>query len=561
MTTIDPVLPASTEDDAHATPRTWWTRADQILERASEWVNPILVKEARQALKSRQFAVTFMLLLVFGLGWSMVGVAIAEAARDYTASGPLMLSGYFWILAFPMIVIVPFSAYRSLATEREDGTFELLSITSLKARQIVGGKLGSAVLQMIVYYSAVSPCIAFTYLLRGVDIITIVSILGYTFIISVLLSIAGLFLATVTRVRHVQVIISVAIILGLGGTFIGMAATVASMLEFSAQVPYDDIDFWLFQGTVLTAGLSYGLLLFLAAASAISFASENRSTKLRMVMVFQQLLLIVWIVGLWISRDPDSYIYGEGAVLAGGYVIGIIHWWVMGAIMVGESPKMSQRVARGLPQSVMGRLYLSLFSPGPGTGLMFTAVNSLALLLSLIVVVSIGRMFNIGGTADYDTMLWGAILLWMYMVAYLGVGSLLLTASRYLTNVTLLLGLLVNILLPLVVPLGTLTFQQSVFDYPQANEYSILQIVNPMWTTSEIARLRFNPTNEVVLWIGTAIVSLFTVSMLAASFLINSREFRRQRAAAPSRVTRDDRELHPERFEEPGKPKSPWDDD
>ena len=114
-----------------------------------------------------------------------------------------------------MLLIVPFSAYRSLAGEREDGTYELLSITTLSARQIVTGKLGSAVLQMLVYYSALSPCIAFTYLLRGVDIVTILLVLFYTFLASVLLSAVGLMVATVSRARHVQVLLSVALLLGL----------------------------------------------------------------------------------------------------------------------------------------------------------------------------------------------------------------------------------------------------------------------------------------------------------------------------------------------------------
>lgn len=66
-----------------------------------------------------------------------------------------MLYGYFLVLSIPLIVVVPFSAFRSLAAEREDGTFELISITAL-ARQIVGGKLGSAILQMLVYFSALA---------------------------------------------------------------------------------------------------------------------------------------------------------------------------------------------------------------------------------------------------------------------------------------------------------------------------------------------------------------------------------------------------------------------
>ena len=39
--------------------------------------------------------------------------------------GARMLVGYYCILALPLFVIVPFSAFRSLAVEHEDGTFEV----------------------------------------------------------------------------------------------------------------------------------------------------------------------------------------------------------------------------------------------------------------------------------------------------------------------------------------------------------------------------------------------------------------------------------------------------
>ena len=131
------VVPTATKDLA------WWPRFEAALERASEWLNPILVKEARQALKSRQFVVTFTLLLIFGWGWSLAGVAMLSQAAYYAPGGRFMLTGYFLILAVPLIVIVPFSAFRSLAAEREDGTFELLSITTLRARQIITANLAA----------------------------------------------------------------------------------------------------------------------------------------------------------------------------------------------------------------------------------------------------------------------------------------------------------------------------------------------------------------------------------------------------------------------------------
>ena len=182
-------------------------------------LNPILVKEARQALKSRQFMATFGLLLICGWVWSILGLAILGPEAAYGARGPSMFAGYYVILAFPLMVIVPFGAFRSLAVEQEDRTYELLSITALYPRQIVSGKLASAVVQMLIYLSAVAPCLAFTYMLRGISLPSIVFAVFCTFLASLAFSMVGLLVGTLSGEKHWQVVLSVLLIVGLLGAF------------------------------------------------------------------------------------------------------------------------------------------------------------------------------------------------------------------------------------------------------------------------------------------------------------------------------------------------------
>ena len=146
---------------------------DRFLVYAGDWLNPILVKETRQALKSSQFAITFVLVLVACWIVTIGVVAYIGPRIFYSADGGTLLAWYYAILALPLMVVVPLAAFRSLAAEREDNTYDLLSITALKPRQIISGKLGSSIAQMAVYFSAITPCLAFTYLLRGVDLPTI----------------------------------------------------------------------------------------------------------------------------------------------------------------------------------------------------------------------------------------------------------------------------------------------------------------------------------------------------------------------------------------------------
>src|SRR5215813_1967782 len=84
------------------------------LEWAGEWLNPLLVKEVRQSLKSRQFSITFTAVLCLSWIWSIVGIARLGPDVAYGVNGPEMFYGYYMILAFPLSLLVPYSAYRSL---------------------------------------------------------------------------------------------------------------------------------------------------------------------------------------------------------------------------------------------------------------------------------------------------------------------------------------------------------------------------------------------------------------------------------------------------------------
>jgi len=147
----------------------WLRWIDEMATRAGDSINPILIKETRQALKSRQFVVTFSLLLFAALAWTIAGSLLLMPQIYFLPSAPTMLTGYYIVLAVPMLLVVPLAAYRSLEGEIDDGTLELLSVTSLSPRQIVMGKLGSAVLQMMLYSSRCFPalhmhirCVAWT---------------------------------------------------------------------------------------------------------------------------------------------------------------------------------------------------------------------------------------------------------------------------------------------------------------------------------------------------------------------------------------------------------------
>jgi ABC-type transport system involved in cytochrome c biogenesis permease component len=536
-----------------ATAGDWRDRLDAGLVWIGDGLNPILVKETRQALKSRQFVVTFILVLALAWGWSIFGVAWAGPSIRYSASGLYMFSGYYVILAVPLMVIVPFGAFRSLASEREDGTFELLSVTTLRPRQIVSGKLGSAVVQMLVYLSAVAPCLAFTYMLKGIDVPTIFYVLAYSFLGSLGLSMVGLVVSTITSEKHWQVLVSVGFLFGLAMALYAALALVWVELRFIG-IPFQSREFWYANGMIQTAFWSYFALCFFAASGQLSFPSDNRSTRLRIVMIVQQALLTGWVA--WGLNESK----GEEPLILIYLVLSALHWTVMGALMNGELGEMSLRVRRQLPGSFLGRALFTWFNPGPATGYIFTAANLLATLLmatGLLVWGEVNYPGTHGGPAFGASIEWVitcfGVVAFSYILFYLGVGRLVISQVRRFTPVSLQLSFLLHVLMVLagcLVPLSIHWMMPNI-----RNDYSLLEITNPFYSLAEFAQHPELPDMQTLLWLVPA--AAFLVLMLNLPAVV--RAVGQVRIAKPPRLEREEAEeaaLHAA----PPLPTSPFDD-
>ncbi len=502
-------------------------RFDAAVDRLSERLNPILVKEARQALKSRQFVITFSLLLICGWAWSLLGIALASPAIYYAPGGTFMLMGYYFVLAAPVLVVVPFSAFRSLASEREDGTFELLSITVLSSRQIVTGKLGSAMLQMVVYYSALAPCIAFTYLLRGIDIFTIGFVLFHTFATSVLLASLGLVVATVTRSRQWQVVLSVLLLIGLLLVAIIWSVSAVNIIFAGSSMPYQTLDFWTANLAVVCFTVSFVVLFVLVAAAMLSFASDNRSTKLRVVMMVQQLLWIGWMTYCWLRSEAEE-------VLFVFLIFPAIYWYLVGSLMVGENAQLSPRVKRTLPHSFLGRMMLTWFNPGSGTGYAFAVANmaTLTFVMAGLAIVS-GMAAMAGGPSNDDWVLF-SLLITSYLVTYLGVTRLIVLALRQIAYVGMIVPFLMGIFVALLGCAVPAFLQAWWFGYSEL-EYTPFQATNWMWTLTEAGEGGIWATPSVPIGMGVVAILVYGLNLLFAMFEVES-----VRQATPQRVLDDE---------------------
>ncbi len=276
-------------------------RIDRLVFNATDRLNPILIKEARESLKSRQFLVTFFLLLIATLLWTVLGTVFNAPEVYYLPTGSTMLAGYYFVMAIPIFGLVPLAAFRSLSSEIDNDTFELLSISQLSSSQIVRGKFASAVLQMMLYFAAVVPSLAFTYLLRGVGLAEISMILIGVLMAGLFLSAFALMIAPMTTgfVGQSFAIIGLLAVI-VFGQFIVEILCLAAILGSGVAANWET---WLFTALTSIMALSFVVLFIKAAAAQIAPVTENRSTSIRYWMLLQQAAWIVTIATVSLYYD------------------------------------------------------------------------------------------------------------------------------------------------------------------------------------------------------------------------------------------------------------------
>lgn len=529
---IDATPAASPTRDQHATSTLLriWNRTEQMLDWASEYCNPILVKETRQALKSQQFVLWFLLLLAACWIITIGGIAWLGPGVQYAASGGLMFLAYYYVLAFALVVVVPFGAFRSLAAEQEDNTCDVLMVSALTPRQLIDGKVGSAALQMTVYLSALAPCLAFTYLLRGIDLLTIFLLPMLAVLASVGLSLVGLLLASSAKQRYTQVLSSVGFVILLLSAFYWCTYAAYESLKNGYQM-YQSTGFWASLAGILTFYFCASLITYLASVALNTFISANRSTTLRRALLFTQMCFVGWIAGLWFHFERES-----AAIIASSGVIWMF-WGFAGSMLTGEQAVLSERVRRELPVSTFGRLFTSLMNPGPGTGYLFTVANVASLGALMLVGTALSDQ-NSSGIANPTAFF---LLGTAYVIASVGLGRLIVAVLRRFATLSLLGCFLIHFLMQLAGAGFAEIIRSSISRYGRL-PFNWFDIASPIKTLIAVADNATTPSETLT---ALCIVSGIAACTLLLNLALAAREIQQTRTPIPQRVLEDNLELKP----------------
>ncbi|MGE3315752.1 MAG: hypothetical protein AB7O26_11620 [Planctomycetaceae bacterium] len=465
------------------TATSWGSRALQWIEDVGDRLNPILVKETRQALKSRQFVSAFLLLLLASWIASIFGVLWAGSSLEYGQAGRSFFAIFYFVLSVAALVVVPFGAFRSLLNERDESTYELLSITALSPKQIVWGKLLSALVQVFLYYSAIAPFVAFASLLQGFDFAQVSYLMVLLLVASLGYSMSALVLSTLARQKHTQMLMTLAM-LGLAGW--GFFTFVFAAIPGTMFVNFEDRDFWIGNAFALVAFISYFILFLQIATSQLTFDTDNRSTGIRLTMSGQFFLFwVCLLIGAWYYKSsPNS---GDLQVFA---TMSALHWLVGGIFAVTENDTLSRRIMRKRPRNRLLRILMAPFLPGGSRGFFYILIHLLALWIIVSVVFPIlapptATSFSGSRRVESPALFTGALA--SYVIIYLGLAAFLGRVGQSLAAdmrpgharmIAILTGLFASFIPPMF----------RLFKWVETWEFSIVDIFNPYVTLATISR-------------------------------------------------------------------------
>lgn len=388
------------------------------LSRADDRLNPILVKEVRQALRGLYFKITFLFALFSAASVGTI-VLLATSGEGSGTAGPAFFIAVFSCLAAAAHCFVPFLAFVSMSGEWDENTYDLLVLSDLRPRQIVFGKLLSAGTVALLHYSAFGPFLVMAFLLRGVDLLSVMILIGGSALYSLTLSAVAIALSTFARNRFLRVALMAFL-----AALLVFATVMSIALAFALVEEPEILREPLAPFAVIGAALSAATVLAFAIAVAcgrLAHAEENRSSGLRAIAAGVVVLLIAWSAAFAIEIGQPAFVLGPLTFIPFLLLVPF-------AFFATESEKLGRRVRLHVPKGRLAAAVAAPFLPGGGRGVLLFLVVALAAAAAGAVGYSLHPTSGALG-ADRDRIAAGCLVAWLYALAYVTLPTLL--SSRW----------------------------------------------------------------------------------------------------------------------------------
>lgn len=351
-----------------------------LLSRFGDRCNPILVREVRQAMRSRGFTGSFvaLLTLVSVLTCVMLAVHLEPIGFEPTAWTPGPFGGILFLAVFGCLVlaligIVPLGAFMAMSEEWNANTWEQLSLSGLTPGRIVRGRLLAAGVQAMLFASALVPFLATCFLMHGLDLAVVGIALGWLAVWSPCYILLAIALGAFSGSRQVRMLLMALLVAVIFAGAIAMGAFMEELVDRASFISSNDFKWGLISFAVI--GFLVAIYASSAAVALLTHPLENRSTLLRLVTLVVMILGVCVCAWMYLDKPDSSGPYF--VVIAGAFA-----FWIPAALFSTEPEHLSRRVAGLVSGNRIVALLSAPFLPGGGRGFLFLLVVLPAFLLA-----------------------------------------------------------------------------------------------------------------------------------------------------------------------------------
>jgi len=371
-----------------------WARLDDAL-------NPVMVKELRQAVRSRFVAGLLFLFLFAQL--AIVALVLAQKGQwDMRPNlGRELFAALHGAILFVCMIGLPVYTAARLFAERGSEGLDLLYGTALSPRAIVRGKVGAALVLALLLYSASLPFVTFTYLLRGIRLGDIFVSLGVGFLGVMTGVVFALAAAALGGGRLQRVLVG---LVAFGTLLMGYGTLQILLLVM------EDSGGLRSEREVLGLLLAFGVVflgwMYCVAVAMLSPPSAERARTARTYGLGMLLLsagVVVLVSGVNQTEWWEAWVWGWALVAGLGF-----------AVATSGPERPSARVARGIPPSRPLRMLAFLFTSGAAGGMLWAGFLGLLALAGGATVVFLQG----SGSSSLERALGNATAFLSYALAY-----------------------------------------------------------------------------------------------------------------------------------------------
>lgn len=372
-----------------------------------DWINPVLLREYQQVVRSRMFAWVGVLWLLAQLLISLIYISLlepAEAGLSLTGPGGQYFAWVIGGLTVVFLLVLPVSTFNRVVRDRKEATLELLTISRITPLQIVFGFLLVAFAQVALFVLMSFPFVVFAYLFRGLELSTVLWSVYFLVLVALVANSASLTVASFCRTPRITTVVRV--LGGAGILFMGLPAAWSLLVAllymrgssgFPMGLPAEVS--WLIVGLItLGVVLAVGLCVVISRSNLL-FEAANRTTLPRVCVTVIFLIAGAVVNGFaWFGTSRDREIVYAFDIIS--FLLLLVYsLWIL-----GESNQISLRMREGLPKTRLGRWLAFPYLPGRGSAFVYVIFNAL-LLAGLAIASYVGCKVNLNSHALFRSEL------------------------------------------------------------------------------------------------------------------------------------------------------------